>query len=219
MENNDHSKNEVKAGTILQKLLRFRVKIDKKGKTVLNISSISAIVCLILGWKLCLVGVVASLLLGYQVHFENEDDDDLEEKIRQVAQNVKAGAIGAAKSIQNELNKTKVQSAPDKPEAAPRKTAEEPVTKTAGEPEEKPAVKIAKAPKAAKKAEEEIPTNDELLRDLELHVNGGLESNPAATTFHSAYAASAGSVPVLRVEENPEGTPAAKGKAARGGTK
>ena len=201
--NEKQPEKEIKAGNILQKLLRFRVKIDRKGKTVLNISSISAVVCLILGWKLCLVGVVASLLLGYQVHFENEDDEELEEKIRQVAQNVKAGAIGAAKSIQNEINKSKEQ----KP-AAPR-----PAAKTAAEAAP-PAVKAEK-----KVGEDAAPSNEELLRDLEINVNADMESNPAATTFHSAYAASAGTVPVLRVEEAESGAPSPGKKAARGGAK
>ena len=43
-----------------------------------------------------------------------------------------------------------------------------------------------------------------------------MESNPAATTFHSAYAASAGSVPVLRVSEEPADTPDPGAPAAKG---
>ncbi|MBR0267131.1 MAG: hypothetical protein IJQ71_06785 [Clostridia bacterium] len=64
-----------------------------------------------------------------------------------------------------------------------------------------------------------VPSNEELLKDLQSHAQDApMQSNPAATTFHSAYAASAGSVPVLKVEEdtgsNPEPeVPAAKGSA------
>ena len=43
-----------------------------------------------------------------------------------------------------------------------------------------------------------------------------MQSNPAATTFHSAYAASAGSVPVLKVEEDAGGSPEPDAPAAKG---
>jgi hypothetical protein len=42
------------------------------------------------------------------------------------------------------------------------------------------------------------------------------ESNPAATTFHSAYAASVGSVPILRVSEEPASAPEPESPAAKG---
>ena len=195
MENNRGSK----AKNFLQKMYHFRVKVNKQDKAIANVSSIFALACLIFAPHMTVVGVVASLLLGYQIRFESEDMDDteLEERIRKAAQNVKTGAMNAARSIQNEINKAKAQNtqAPTAQEAA--KAAEE----------------------IAKTVQETAGNNAEILKDLESHANETpAASNPAATTFHSAYAASAGSVPVLRVNEEPvtpeePSAPAAKGSA------
>ena len=191
MENNGGSKVK----NFLQKMYHFRVKVDKQGKPIVNVSSIFGLACLIFAPHMTIVGVIASLLLGYQIHFESEDMDDkeLEERFRKAAQNVKNGAVNAAKSIQTEINKARSQN-------APACTAEE---------AEKAAEKIVE------KVQEAAPSNEELLKDLESRAEVPAESNPAATTFHSAYAASAGSVPVLRVEPTDE-TPEPNAPAARG---
>ena len=195
MENN----KENKVGSFLQKLYRFRVKVDRKGQPIVNVSSIFGLACLIFAPHMTIVGVVAALLLGYQIHFESEGDTgNIEEQIRKAAQNVKNGAMNAAKSIQSEISKARTQNAPAKPTAEQIQAAEK------------------QAEEIVKKAAESAPSNEELLQDLQAHAEIPQESNPAATTFHSAYAASAGSVPVLRVDEQsgdaPEpNTPAAKG--------
>ncbi len=177
--------NKGKAKNFLQKMYRFRVKVDRNGKPIVNISSIFGLACLIFAPHMTIVGVAAALILGYQIHFESEDDDgEIEEKIRKMANNVRNGVTGAAKSIQNEINRARTEKgsgAAAQPQAAPEQAAE--------------------------KAAEPVPSNDELLRDLAAKAEETLESNPAATTFHSAYAASAGSVPVLKVSEEPAGTP------------
>ena len=190
MENNRGSK----AKNFLQKMYHFRVKVDKQGKPIINVSSIFGLACLIFAPHMTIVGVVASLLLGYQFRFESEDMDDkeLEERFRKAAQNVRNGAVSAAKSIQTEINKARSN--------APARTAEE---------AEKAAEKIVE------KAKEAVPGNEELLQELETRAGAPAESNPAATTFHSAYAASAGTVPVLRVEETEE-TPESSAPAAKG---
>ena len=177
--------NGAKAKNFLQKLYNFRLKIDRKGKSIINVSSIFALACLIFAPHMTIAGTIISLILGYQFRFESEDDDgQIEEQIRKAAANVKAGVTGAARSIQNEINKA----------ASARQAA----------PKEEPA-----------KNEEPAVSNEELLNDLKAKAEETAESNPAATTFHSAYAASAGSVPVLRVSEDAEtpadpSTPAAK---------
>ena len=179
MENNKGNKSK----NILQKLYDFRVKVDRKGKPVVNVSSIFAAACLIFAPHMTIAGIVLSLILGYQIRVENEDGDgQIEEQIRKAAMNVKNGVTGAAKSIQKEFN---------------RATAER-------QQEKEPA-----------KAAEPAQTGEELLRELEEKAQEPMESNPAATTFHSAYAASA-SVPVLQVSDETEtpdepSAPAAKG--------
>ena len=169
MENNSRG---AKAKNFLQKMYHFWLKVDRNGKPIVNVSSIFGLACLLFAPHMTLVGVVASLILGYQIHFETEEDDgEISEQIRKAAENVRNGVTGAAKSIQKEINR---MTADRQPEARPAKT------------------------------EETASSNDELLNDLKAKAEETTESNPAATTFHSAYAASAGSVPVLRVNEEPE---------------
>ena len=197
MENN----KGFKAKNFLQKLYNFRVKVDRQGKPIANISSIFAAACLIFAPHMTIVGVVASLLLGYQISFVTEDMDssELEERIRRAAQNVKNGAMNAAKSIQTEIDKAKAQKAQVRTQAEAETEAE----------------KIVK--KAAETMQQADPSNDELLQDLQEHTEEiGSTPNPAATTFHSAYAASAGTVPVLRVSEEPAETPEPDAPAAKG---
>ena len=197
MENN----KGFKAKNFLQKLYNFRVKVDRQGKPIANISSIFAAACLIFAPHMTIVGVVASLLLGYQISFVTEDMDssELEERIRRAAQNVKNGAMNAAKSIQTEIDKAKAQKAQVRTRAEAETEAE----------------KIVK--KAAETMQQADPSNDELLQDLQEHTEEiGSTPNPAATTFHSAYAASAGTVPVLRVNEEPADAPEPEAPAARG---
>lgn len=197
MENN----KGFKAKNFLQKLYNFRVKVDRQGKPIANISSIFAAACLIFAPHMTIVGVVASLLLGYQISFVTEDMDssELEERIRRAAQNVKTGAMNAAKSIQTEIDKAKAQKAQVRTQAEAETEAE----------------KIVK--KAAEAMQQAAPSNDELLQQLQEHAEETPDTpNPAATTFHSAYAASAGTVPVLRVSEEHVDAPEPEAPAARG---
>ena len=197
MENNQGSK----AKGFLQKMYHFRVKVDKQGKPIVNVSSIFGLACLLFAPHMTIVGVLASLLLGYQIRFESEDMDDaeLEERIRRAAQNVKNGAMTAAKSIQTEISKARSQNASARTQAETEQAAEK-IVETAKET-----------------AAEPVQQAQEILKDLQSHAAQGMtESNPAATTFHSAYAASAGSVPVLRVNDEPSDTPEPDAPSARG---
>lgn len=179
------SKKE-KAKNFLQRMYHLRVKVDRKGTPIVNVSSIFGAACLLFAPHMTLVGVVASLILGYQIHFENEEDDaEIQEQIRVAAQNMKNGVVNAAKSIQQEIDR-----------------------RTAGKPEE---AQTKPAPA------EPAVSNEELLKELKEKAVETVQSNPAATTFHSAYAASAGSVPVLRVEPETAETEAPSAPKAQGG--
>ena len=203
MENNGNGGNNGesfinKAIRFLQKMYHFRLRVDRKGQPIVNVSSIFGALCLIFAPHMTVVGIVASLLLGYQIRFESEDDDGaFGEQVRKAAGNIKAGAASAAKSIQREIEKARANSASGG--TAPAARGAEPV---------QAAPKAAEPVQAVPKAAEPIPSNDELLKDLQDHAEENVNSNPAATTFHSAYAASAGSVPVLRVQEETEDTQA-----------
>lgn len=187
MENNrNNGNNGNKAVGILQKLLRYRLKIDRKGTPIVNISSLFALACLIFAPHMSIVGVVASLLLGYHIKLDTEDEDqELEERIRKAADNVKKTAVNVTRTLQTEIQRSR-----NERQAAERK---EPA-------QQAPAV----------------PTNQEILKDLEEHADAFTGSNPAATTFHSAYTASAGSVPTLHVEETENGEPESPAQHVQG---
>ena len=197
METNNNTAGG-KAKNFLQKMYRFRVKVDKQGKSIINVSSIFGLFALIFAPHVTIIGTIAALLMGYQFRFESEDMDDkeLEERIRKAAMNVKSGAASAVKSIQAEISKARAQNAP-KTQAEAEQMARQIVEKAA-------------AP------QEPAPSNQEILNDLKQQADSIPETNPAATTFHSAYAASAGSVPVLRVSEDPTPAPEPEAPAARG---
>ena len=187
-----------KAKNFFQKMYHFRVKVNKQDKPIVNVSSLFGLACLLFAPHMTIIGVVAALVMGYSIRFESEDMDDkeLEERLRKMAQNVKSGAQAAAKSIQSEINKAREQKAAATPAEA-QKAAEQIV----------------------EKAQAAGPSNEELLKDLQSHAEETptIQSNPAATTFHSAYAASAGSVPVLKVEEDAGSDPEPQAPAAKGG--
>ncbi len=174
MENNNKGS---KAVSFLQKLYNFRVKVDRKGKPIINVSSIFGAACLIFAPHMTIIGLAAAFILGYRIHFEAENDDgQIEERLRKAADNIKSGAVNAAKSIQKEIDRARTNN-----------------TAPAAEPQ---------AQQAPAQPAENVPSNEELLKDLAAHAEEtAAESNPAATTFHSAYAASAGTVPILEVKE------------------
>ena len=131
------SKKE-KAKNFLQRMYHLRVKVDRKGTPIVNVSSIFGLACLLFAPHMTLVGVVASLILGYQIHFENEEDDaEIQEQIRVAAQNMKNGVVNAAKSIQQEIDRRtagKPEEAQTKPAPAEIRTFCTWMTKPSGAP-------------------------------------------------------------------------------------
>ena len=184
---------------LFKKLYRYRLKIDRKGKTILNWSSLFSVACLILAPHMTVAGTVLSLILGYHINLETEGEDtELEERMRSAAETVKKTAASAAKTIRSEIEKARgedenktvkeAQSAPEKQEA-PQAT---PVMNT--------------VPQAAPAKEAQAAVNQDVLQDLEQHANE-FQANPAV--FRSAYSASASSVPTLQVHEEAQQDPGA----------
>lgn len=170
------------------KLYRMRFKVNRKGTPVLNWSVLFSLVCLIAAPKLVLTGVVIALLLGYQFSFEEESAEfgakEIEDKIRNVANSIRSGASQAAAAVKAEAEKAAAKTGTAGKEPAERKPAEKeaaPVQEAAMIRQEEPAADI----------------NEDVLADLERHADD-FQSNPAATTFHSAYSAMADSVPTLQ---------------------
>ena len=98
MENNRGSK----AKNFLQKMYHFRVKVNKQDKAIANVSSIFALACLIFAPHMTVVGVVASLLMGYQIRFESEDMDDTEEADEDEEQDETESLDDSGEAVEND---------------------------------------------------------------------------------------------------------------------
>ena len=176
MENNE--KNTNKGMNLLQKLFRYRLKIDRNGTTIVNLSSLFSVACLLFAPHMTIAGIIVSLILGYHISLESDGDTgDLEETVRNAAEKVRLTASAAAKTIRQEIDRSKTPAAPKEEEA--------------------PAVQ---AP-----AEEPVSEVREIVEDLKYHMDTEIpHGNPA--TYHTAFTAAGGSVPILRVDTEENGT-------------
>ena len=120
-------------------MTQYRLKVEKDGKSVVNVPGIFALPGLLMAPKLSIVGLFAAPLLGMKVRLENEDgkDVDVEGAVRKAAEAVKETVTTATKSIKEEMDKAWEAISADDPEADCPETAEEDgsVQETADEPE------------------------------------------------------------------------------------
>ena len=179
-----------KALNILQKLYRCRIKVSKGKTPIVNFSVLFGALCLILAPHMTIFGFILSLILGYQFSFTKLDEDfasdSLEKMVRNAAQNAKNSVSSAVQTFTDDKKGNVVTETFDK--------AKETV---------KSAVSDAKT-KATEKSEEKVEEDPaEALRkqtkEMEETMDSFFESNPAATTFHSAYSAAASEVPTLQI--------------------
>ena len=122
---------------ILDDLTKYRVKVEKDGKEVVNIPGILCIPGLLAAPKLGILGMIAAPLLGCSIHVENEKsiETDIEDAVKNAAKTVTDTAEKAVKTIREELDKAwESLSAEDEPEEADD-TAEDIAEDTAEEPE------------------------------------------------------------------------------------
>jgi len=212
MENNENTNKGGKAMSIFQKLYCYRLKIDRKGKTILNWSSLFSLLCLILAPHVSIIGIILSLVLGYHISLETEgQDEELEQRVRQAANTVKKTATVAARTIRDEVNKARsdqnakrgqaepVMSAPTDP--VPQRTTED-VFHAAGTapaaPDPATVPPTASAPVHSAPQMNVEGVNRDLVNDLEKHADA-FQANPA--TYRTVYSATAGSVPTLEIHE------------------
>lgn len=189
--NGNTRKNDTKekALNFLQKLYRSRVKIRKGDTTVFNVSVLFSGLCLLLAPHMTIAGIIVSMILGYQFSFTGMDPDfaseNLEKMVKSAAQNAKASVSSVVQTITNET-KDRQNRGSDKADPAP-------VTEKKESPK-----KEAEEKKKEVFADEAQSLRDQA-RELEETMDSFFESNPAATTFHSAYSAAASSVPTIQV--------------------
>ena len=92
---------------LFETLTQYRLKIEKDGKSVVDVPSIFALPGLLMVPKLSLTGLIAAPLLGLKVHLENENGEavNVEDTVRKAADAVKASASAITKTIKEEMDR------------------------------------------------------------------------------------------------------------------
>jgi len=179
-----------KALNILQKLYMSRVKVSKGKTTVLNFSVLFGALCLIFAPHMTIFGFILSLILGYQFSFTKQDEEfaseNLEKMVKNAAQNAKSSVSSAVQSFTDDKKGNVVTETFDKAKEAVKSTASDAKAKVTEKIDTKPDEDPAEALKRQTKEMEET-------------MDSFFESNPAATTYHSAYSAAASEVPTIQI--------------------
>ena len=189
---NNHNEVGGKFMMILQKLYRNRIKIQKDNTTVLNLSVLFGAACLLFAPHLTVFGIILAMILGYKFAFSSMDtafsSETIEKMVRNAAQNAKSSVSNVVQNFKGDMKENS-------------RKREAPLQKeSAGSNEKKEAVPQP-APQAAESREGEDPAAalKKQAQEIESSLDSFFESNPAATTFRSAYSAAASSVPTLQV--------------------
>jgi len=100
---------------IFETLTKYRIKVEKDGKTVLDVPSVVALPGMLIAPKISITGLIAAPLLGMKVHVEGEDGKpvDVEKAVKNAAEKVK----DTAKSIQEQIDKAWEEASKDEPES------------------------------------------------------------------------------------------------------
>ncbi len=179
-----------KALNILQKLYMSRVKVSKGKTTVLNFSVLFGALCLIFAPHMTIFGFILSLILGYQFSFTKQDEEfaseNLEKMVKNAAQNAKSSVSSAVQSFTDDKKGNVVTETFDKAKEAVKSTVSDAKAKVTEKIDTKPDEDPAEALKRQTKEMEET-------------MDSFFESNPAATTYHSAYSAAASEVPTIQI--------------------
>lgn len=195
-----YSKNKEQALNILQKLYRCRLKISKDNTNVVNISPIFGVACLIFAPHMTIIGIILSMILGYKFSFSRNDEafasDSLEKMVKSAAQNAKSSVSSVVQSFSDSKDGRNTG------DTGASKAAQKDVV-------EKPAAS-EKAPSTGKvEFEDPAESLKKQAKEIEETMDSFFESNPAATTYRSAYSAAASSVPTIQIPvqaETKEGT-------------
>jgi hypothetical protein len=112
-------------------LTQYRLKVEKDGKSLVDVPGIFALPGLLMTPRLSLAGLIAAPLLGLKIHVEGESGEtfDFEDAVRKAAEAVKESVSTASKNIREEIDKAWEGMSADDPEEC----AEEAVTENADE--------------------------------------------------------------------------------------
>ena len=192
-QNTKKGETKEKALNLLQKLYRSRVKIRKGDTNIFNVSVLFAALCLLLAPHMTIAGIIVSMILGYQFSFTGMDPDfaseNLEKMVKSAAQNAKSSVSSVVQTIANE---TKDMQKKGHIKFEMKEKADK--SDTDGEKEENEEVN-----KSDDVFGDQVKNLRDQAKEIEETMDSFFESNPAATSFHSAYSAAASSVPTLQV--------------------
>lgn len=104
--------------SIFDTLTQYRLKVEKDGKSVVDVPGILALPGLLAFPKLSIAGMIAAPVLGMKVRLEGEDGKpvDVEGAVRKAAETVKETAAAAAKTVKEEVDKAWEAVSADDPE-------------------------------------------------------------------------------------------------------
>ncbi len=142
--------------SIVHEVTRYRVKVKRNGKSVIDLPGILCLPGLLTAPRLSIAGMIAAPLLGYSVHLEDEDGKavDVENTMRKAAETIRETAAGTARMIKSEIDKAWQEISADDPESGESEEAES--AETAAVPDTDPGEEITEDLKSHK--EDSIPT-------------------------------------------------------------
>ena len=187
--NTKKGETKEKALNLLQKLYRSRVKIRKGDTNIFNVSVLFAALCLLLAPHMTIAGIIISMILGYQFSFTGMDPDfaseNLEKMVKSAAQNAKSSVSSVVQTITNESRELQKKGN----NKSGLNLGKEGMQESGKEITEKEKDEFAEQAKNLR----------DQAKEIEETMDSFFESNPAATSFHSAYSAAASSVPTIQV--------------------
>ena len=92
---------------ILKDLTKYRMKVEKDGKEIVNVPGILCLPGLFAAPRMGLIGMVAAPLLGCSIHLESENgkEESVEETVQNAAETVIDTAKATVKAIREEIEK------------------------------------------------------------------------------------------------------------------
>ena len=112
---------------LFETLTQYRLRVEKDGKDVVNVSSLFALPGLLMAPKLSLAGLIAAPLLGLRVHLESEDGEavDVEDAVRNATDAVKESVVSTGRTIKEQVDKAWEAVSSDYPEEETPENEEE----------------------------------------------------------------------------------------------
>ncbi len=110
--------NQSSLMALINKGYRARIKVHRNDTQILNISLLFALLTLLISPHIAIIGVIASLALGYKFSFEKHDHafdgENLERTVRNAAENVRSTVNEFASNLQHDEEEAAQSSSTDR---------------------------------------------------------------------------------------------------------